>query len=219
MGFENAEVQSGADIAEHGAIKKLCEEFRKLAVGDERGIELFLEIEQVLQGSGFALAGEPAVKSIMEDSSLYCRSESFTKVMELLLKEQTIDVRNDSTGANMCVMASGEGFRIAMIEGFSGADVGNRVKTVITFEGTHLTKHEHIDSDNELWRVKPDTARVSLEGSGTIAVVDLKMVSFRYPVHFFPSELLTEKEKEDLEDNKISFIVRHYIPHRKTTMH
>lgn len=120
----------------------------------------------------------------------------------------------------MCIMASGEGFRVAMEEGFSGEDVGNAVKAVMTFRGSHLSSRDSVSRDAELWQTKPKTAQVSLIGEGEVALDDIVMISFRFPSHLFPEELLTDEETERLESGeKVPFIVRHYTPHIEKATH
>lgn len=109
-------------------------------------------------------------------------------------------------------MAAGNGFRTAMLEGFSGKDVGNVVKVVISFSGDNINQKSSIPRDNELWKTKPDTAAVSLIGRGTVIKEDVKMVSFRFPVKYFPEPYMTEEEKDLLEEAGIGFVVRHYVP-------
>ncbi len=70
-----------------------------------------------------------------------------------------------------------------------------------------------------LQQTKPQTALVSLAGRGEIHKESVKMVSLRFPVRVFPEKLLTEEQRDLLEDNKINFIVRHYVPVNKMTAH
>ena len=181
--------------------------------------EVFKDLEESLSSEGFSLASEASVSSILNSNSLVCRSQSFDGAMDLILDKQPIDLINRHSHANMCVMASGEGFRVAMTEGFSSKDVGGVVKVVLTFRESHLDSSKKIPHDDDLWVTKPDTAKVSLVGKGEITIEDLEMISFRFPVRFYPEELLTDSEKERLDNEEISFIVRHYIPNNEKTIH
>ncbi len=194
----------------------LAESFKKLP--DDFGKEpaVFENLEEILSDNSFMLAHAENVFEVFNNNALKCRSESFSKVIDVLDREEIISLENTDNHANMCIMASGEGFRIAMMEGFGGKDVGNIVKTVIVFDGEHLETNEPISPENEMWNTKPKTAQVSLAGSGEITREDIKMISFRFPIKYFPSSHLSDSERELLEDQKIEFIVRHYIPNEIT---
>lgn len=176
---------------------------------------VFEDIESDLQSAGLNLAEANAVSDIFQEQSLLCRSESFQKVIDSLVTGQDIDIDNHSDRANMCKMASGKGFRVAMAEGFSGKEVGAIVKVVIVFKRDHLTSLQPLEKDSSLWDAKKETAEVSLKGKGKISFEDIEMISFRFPVQYFPEKLLTEQERERLDDQKISFIVRHYIKNKE----
>jgi hypothetical protein len=171
----------------------------------------FSHLESELFEAGFTRAAQGEVTQIFENGSLFCRSEAFSRVIDLLLEEAPIPIV-DKQRANMCMMASGNGFRVAMQEGFSGKDVDGMVKTVITFTPIHLTTKSKIDRENTLWNTKPQTAEVSLAGGGEIFSEDVMMVSFRFPIHHFPEDTLSQSEREQLEESGMRFIVRHYIP-------
>ncbi len=176
---------------------------------------VFEDIESDLQSAGLNLAEANAVSDIFQEQSLLCRSESFQKVIDSLVTGQDIDIDNHSDRANMCKMASRKGFRVAMAEGFSGKEVGAIVKVVIVFKRDHLTSLQPLEKDSSLWDAKKETAEVSLKGKGKISFEDIEMISFRFPVQYFPEKLLTEQERERLDDQKISFIVRHYIKNKE----
>lgn len=205
--------------------RKTTHEAEKLAIGfrelvshpEENGV--FKNFESDLTEKNFVLAEQNDVFEVFNDTELLCRSESFSRVMELVLDETPLAIKNKNNEANMCTIATGSGFKVAMQEGFSGKDVGSALKTVITFSSKHIETREQLAPTNRLWEMKPETAQVSLSGSGTIFPEDIRMISFRFPVRLYPSELLTETEMEQLEDNRIQFIVRHYIPNHKKTTH
>jgi len=176
---------------------------------------IFQEIEEDMKESGFCLAETNDVVKIFQQQDLFCRSESFEKIIDALVVNQDIDIANYGNEANMCIMASGQGFRIAMTEGFSGKEVGAKVKVVIVFRKSDLLSIQSIEKDSALWDAKRETAEVSLQGKGKILSEDIKMVSFRFPIKYFPKNLLTEEEQDKLDDDKISFIVRHYIKKEK----
>lgn len=200
-------------------VLKLAQGFRDLVATKHEHSHVFKDLEGDISKEGFVLATENELSNIFYDNSLLCRSESFSKVLDLLLEHRPLEIQATTGEANMCNMASGEGFRTAMLEGFSGKDVDGAVKVVITFRDTHLTSEESIPHDKDLWKLKPNTAKVSLTGSGQIIPEDIAMVSFRFPVHLFPEKLLSEIEHEQLEETGIKFIVRHYIPDNKKTIH
>jgi hypothetical protein len=199
--------------------EKLVAGFRNLVAVGKEDISVFESLENDLAENGFSLADMNAVFEILHDDSLLCRSESFSRIMSLLLEHQDVEITNPDSRANMCVMAAGNGFKTAMMEGFSGKDVDGAVKAVMTFDGENLSVKESIPRDSQLWEFKPETAKVSLAGSGLVHSDDVRMVSFRFPVRFFPENLLTEDEKDRLENGKIAFIVRHYISEKKKTVH
>lgn len=199
--------------------RELAAEFRGLVSAETPVRSVFSNLETALVGEGFSLADANAASEILASNTLLCRSENFTKVLDLLTLGTPIEILNREHQANMCSVASGSGFRVAMTEGFSGEDVGDTVKTVITFRGEHLTERSSIPHSADLWQTKPQTAQVSLAGRGTVMLDDIEMVSFRFPVHLFPEELLTEEEREQLEDSGIHFIVRHYVPRIEKTTH
>jgi hypothetical protein len=137
--------------------------------------------------------------------------------MELVLESTPIELPNEAEHANMCTMSSSNGYRVAMTEGFSGKDVNHAVKVVLSFVGTHLDKNAAIPKDSDLWHTKPETAAVSVAGSGEIYPEDIQMISFRFPVHLYPDHLLSEAEKDILEETGLGFVVRHYT--QKETAH
>lgn len=169
-------------------------------------------LETVLTQAGLRVATQNEIATdIFTNPALFCRSETFTRVLNLITQKEDISLDSAEKGANMCVMDLGKGFGIAMTEGFSGRDVANTLKTVITFRGNHLKTKELIPQESYLWEAKPNTAKVSLIGQGLITFADVAMVSFRFPIHLFPPSLLTEEEKDVLEEGGLKFIVRHYL--------
>jgi len=199
---------------------RLSKRLREMGEGKNTEVSVFEDIGEDMQESGFCLARANDVAEIFQEQNFLCRSESFQKVMDSLIANQDIDVANYGDEANMCIMASGKGFRVAMMEGFSGKEVGSKVKVVIVFKRDHLISTQPIGKDSSLWNVKKETAEVSLRGKGRILSGDIEMVSFRFPVKYFPENLLTEQEQDSLDDEKISFIVRHYIKNKKAeTIH
>lgn len=198
---------------------RLTEGFRELRYAENVEQSIFNGLEEVLTESNFKLADTTDLSEIFYNNTLICRSESLSRVTDLLTEDAPLVLVNEDTCANMCSMTSGDGFKVAMTEGFSTRDVAGVVKTVITFRGTHLTSREHVSSTDPLWEMKPETARVSLVGRGEVHLDDIAMISFRFPVHLFPQEKITETERENLEVGGIQFIVRHYIPDNKKTTH
>ena len=194
----------------------LASGFKKLTQ-EELDSSVFQKLEQELDDSGFEPANSIAVSEILHDNSLFCRSENFSKVIDLVTEFSPIELIGDNGDANMCNMSSTEGYKTAMNEGFSGEDVGHAVKVVVSFTGENLTSHKSIPLDSDLWKFKPETAAVSASGNGKISHNDVKMLSFRFPIHLFPEYMLSIKEEERHEENEIQFIVRHYIP--KKTAH
>ncbi len=190
---------------------KLASEFSELSLNPSESVTVFEHLEEDLANAGFVLAKESELSQIFFDHTLRTRSESFTKVLNVLLEDEPISLQSKDGDANMCAMASASGFTIAMEEGFSGKDVKGMVKVVVSFNPAHIESEHPIPPSNDLWRTKPDTAEVSLSGSGMIHNEDIRMVSFRFPIRYFPEDLLTEHEQERLVDAKISFVVRHYI--------
>jgi hypothetical protein len=198
---------------EYKITEMLAAGFRELSNGVPDSI-IFEKLEQELEKSGFELADRNTVSEILHDSSLFCRSENFSKAIDLTTDHIPIELQNGKDRANMCTMSSLEGYRTAMSEGFSGKDVEHAVKVVISFSGEHLDSHKTIPANDELWRLKPKTASVSLAGSGQITHDDVKMISFRFPISYYPENLLSESEDVSREENEIQFIVRHYIKKR-----
>ncbi len=190
--------------------QKLVYEFCTLAHTTPESIRVFEHLEEDLAEAGFILAEKPIVTEVLFNPSLRARSESFTRAMDLVLEQTPISLKSKEGDANMCIMASSHGFATAMQEGFSGKDVEGMVKVVISFSPEHLDAEHTIPPTHDLWRTKKETAEVSRSGDGTIQPEDVRLISFRFPIHHFPERLLTEEEQERLEDAQISFVVRHY---------
>ena len=167
----------------------------------------YLELEEGLNISGFSLVERGELNRIFNNQNLVCRSENFGNVLDLILKNKTIEIKNFGGEANMCSMMSGQGFKIALQEGFSGREVGGIIKVVITFKPDNLVKKTKVEKDSHLWAAKSETAEVSLVGNGFVKKEDLEMVSFRLPKKYFPENLLSE---EEIENDNILFIIRHY---------
>lgn len=176
------------------------------------------DLNERLREAGFIQGDATTVIRIMNENQGLCRSESLSKVLDLLAGTP-ITVTNPDEHANMCTMAGGSGYRTAMQEGFSGKDVAGAVKVVITFADTHLLKRQPIPRDNDLWRTKTATAQVSLIGQGTITPEDVDMISFRFPVALFDENKFTSEERELFENDELRFIVRHYVREINTTTH
>lgn len=193
----------------------LASKFNELTPNTNESL-VFRELEEILINKGYEPGDNNHVSEILHDNSLMCRSENFSKVIELVEEDSAIELPNERHDANMCTMSSASGYKTAMTEGFSGADVGNKVKVVISFHGDHISQSP-IPKDSDLWQLKPQTAEVSVSGEGEIQKEDIEMISLRFPVHYFPEKLLTEDEKDDLEEQDIHFIVRHYI--KKKSIH
>ncbi len=172
-------------------------------------------LEETLFDNGYAIAGSIEAAEVLRSEKLFCRSEQFTKVLDLIVSEEPLVIENRNGRANMCTVSAGSGFRVAMLEGFSGKDVGGLVKVVVTFCGEHLTEHAPLAKDNELWQTKQETASVSLIGRGEVHKEDIEMVSFRFPVSHYPEHMLTEEEKDRLDEVGVQFVVRHYVPNKK----
>lgn len=190
---------------------RLANLFRDMKVQGYEDRHVFETFEEDLDLAGFTLGETREVFEIMHEPKLFCRSESFSRVMDLILEQKDIEIANPEDDANMCHVDGGAGFRTAMLEGFSGKDVDGVVKVVITFEGGHLVDHNPISRYSELWETKPKTAAVSIRGRGKIVFDDIRMASFRFPAHFFPKESLLESEQDRLADGQLAFVVRHYI--------
>lgn len=180
---------------------------------------VFDKVEKLLAESDFALGDSIDVTEVLNNNTLLCRSESITKVLDLIEMDSEIVILNEDNDANMCIMASGQGFKTAMQEGFSGREVGGIVKVVISFTGNNLLDRSVISREDDLWKTKPHTAEVSLSGRGEILKEDLEMISLRFPAKYFPISKLSEDEKDLLDEESLQFVVRHYIPIRKKTAH
>lgn len=197
--------------------KSLAQIFQDLSHNSvENGLETsaFKSLENALYENGFTIAGSIEASEVIQSDTLLCRSENFTKVIDLIESDNDLVISNASARANMCTMSAGSGFKTAMLEGFSGKDVGGLVKVVISFTGSHLEQTKSISKEDDLWKTKPETAAVSLAGQGVVTKDDLRMVSFRFPIRIFPETYLSDEEKERLEEENINFIVRHYIPNK-----
>lgn len=196
----NIENQSETDV--------IVNSFRELTPENTNEL-VFERLEEELRENGFEFANTNEVARVFNNNSLFCRSEEFTKVLELISINKTISLTSDNS-ANICRM-SPDGYRTAMTEGFSGKDVNHTAKTVISFRGDSLTSTNPISRDNDLWRLKPETAEISMAGNGEINSEDVEMISFRFPINFYPTEILTDDEYDRYENAEIKFIVRHYI--------
>ncbi|HCJ45458.1 MAG: hypothetical protein COZ86_04910 [Candidatus Moranbacteria bacterium CG_4_8_14_3_um_filter_41_13] len=200
--FEQPNTLSSSQEKESSRLSKLFRETNTPSV--------FTEIEQDMQANGFFPTESQDVERIFQEHRFICRSESFEKVMDAVILNQSISISNENDSANMCMMASGRGLHTAMVEGFSGKEVGAKVKVTIVFKRDHLTSVQPIEKNSELWNTKRKTAEVSLRGTGDILPEDIVMVSFRFPVKYFPKTSLSEEEENNIDENKIAFIVRHY---------
>lgn len=198
---------------------RLAALFRRLGDSAEDPETAFENLESDLIAAGFERGDAYAVVEILHDPALYCRSESFTRVMELLIDKKDIDIKNIQDDATLCRADGGAGFRVAMLEGFSGKDVNATTKVVMTFSGDHLTSREPMPRDSSLWQTKPETAKVSLRGRGIISFDDVQMVSFRFPARLFPIDQLTEEEKDRFEEGRSGFVVRHFVSEKKKKSH
>jgi len=195
----------------------LAKSFNDLvAQKSQEGLEnkAFEELERTLFENGLSIAGAIEVAEVLRTEKLFCRSEQFSKVIDLVMLEKDLEITNARNQANMCTVSAGSGFRTAMLEGFSGKDVASVVKVVVTFQGDHLEGTSSIPKDNDLWNTKPETAAVSVAGSGKVTKDDVEMISFRFPTKFFPESKLTEDEQDRLEEEGVGFIVRHYVPNK-----
>ncbi len=198
---------------------RLAALFRQLGESAEDPETAFEDLESDLVAAGFERGDAYTVVEILHDPALYCRSESFTRVMELLIDKKDIDIKNIRDDATLCRADGGAGFRVAMLEGFSGKDVNATTKVVMTFSGDHLTSREPMPRDSSLWQTKPETAKVSLRGRGSVSFDDVQMVSFRFPVKLFPVDQLTEEERDRFEEGRGSFVVRHFVSEKKKKSH
>jgi|GEM_PF-3592276 hypothetical protein len=199
--------------------EKLAAMLRKINMSEvSECLEFFETFREDLERSGFVQAGSAEAFDILHRDVL-CRSESFKKVISVLVDSDPIDIRNEDDGANMCVAAGGKGLRVALQEGFSGKDVNNMVKTVVTFRGEHLEFSETIARDAALWEVKPDTADVAMKGKGMIHSDDIEMVTFRFPASIVPESFLNDDEIDKRLEGKTQFVVRHYIRIKNRARH
>ncbi len=217
MSFEHFESSPRKEAVHESA--RLAEHFKELVITEHVEEHLYSELESDLLAEGFQIAPTEEVQGILDSNTLLCRSESFSRVIDLLLEQKTIELKNHDGRPNMCNVTGGKGFKVAMQEGLSGKDVGGAVKVVLTFTGAHLDTRSPVSPQSELWETKPDTAEVSLTGTGEIETDDVAMVSFRFPIHLFPESFLTDDERDLLEDANIKFVVRHYNKRQEKTTH
>ncbi len=217
MSFERFESSTKKEVVHESA--RLAEHFKALVATENVEELLYSELENDLLAEGFKVAPTEEVQGILDSNTLLCRSEGFSRVIDLLLEQKTIELQNHDGRPNMCNVTGGKGFKVAMQEGLSGKDVGGAVKVVLTFTGEHLDAKNPVSPQSDLWETKPETAEVSFTGIGEIEANDVMMVSFRFPIHLFPENLLTEDERDQLEEAKIKFVVRHYNKKQEKTTH
>lgn len=179
--------------------------------------DLFRNLESELTSADFELASQNDVVKVLNDNALLCRSEDFRSAMDLITAGESIEISNNDQHANMCSMSSSKGYRVAMEEGFGNKEINAVAKVVLTFHDSNIDSRDKISADDDLWRLKPETASVSIAGSGTVTSEDVEMISFRFPIHLYPEQLLTDAEADMLEDTNLPFIVRHYVKNRKNT--
>lgn len=196
--------------------------FSGLQKAGEKNREVLSSLEEVLMESGFDLAETSEVSTIFQNSQLKCRSESLEKLIGILQKGKDWIIENPEDDANMCVMSENAlGYTRAMLEGFSERSVGGKLKIVVTFDSIDPYSHkeklslksvprEGSEKFRVLWDSRPETARVSLRGSGAVNFDDIKMISLRLPIGYFPG-LASEDELDELRGAEIPCIVRHYI--------
>jgi hypothetical protein len=204
---ENTNIQSLniSDINNNYAFR-----FQTLNITDkEKHQELYFEIMQDMQIYGYEKLEPSQVFSILNDSKNLCRNENLEKVISLIGDNSDIKIKkyDNDLNLNSCKVGGGAGFRVAMIEGFGASQIGNKMQTVITFNPKNITNKKEARPSDEVYKMKLDTAKVSLQIEGVIKKDDIEMISIRIPKILVTEDFMTEEECEN-PDTK--FIVRHF---------
>lgn len=215
MKFENPQISN-----DHRGGNYFVGAFLSLEKDGGNNREVLSSLEKLFKEKGFEFSGTNEVSTMFQNPQLKCRSESLESVVGIIQGGKDVVIENPEDDANMCVMAGGRGFQRAMLEGFSERSVKGRVKVVVTFDSIDPNTHReklslkpiprYSEKFQTLWDSRPETAQVSLRGSGSIDLDDIKMISLRLPIQYF-SSLLREDEQDEMEEGKISHIVRHYV--------
>ncbi|QQS61291.1 MAG: hypothetical protein IPN70_05405 [Candidatus Moraniibacteriota bacterium] len=162
------------------------------------------KIENFLRDHNFNKANQRDVLAITQDSSLLCRSLNFSDI-EKLLEEQYKTFRIPTQEeANTCSMSFGEGIRTALQEGFS-QDISRGMKFVLSFTSSSV-KQSSLQKDSPLWETKPKNSHLFCKIEGHLSLSNIKMITIR-----FHKDALPFDEQEDLEENELSFLTKHYI--------
>lgn len=172
--------------------------------------EIYSEIIEQILSSGYRPSDSGEVFSTLNNSSNLCRNESLEKVLKLINGDLDIKIKSfgDELNLNSCKVMGGQGFRVAMTEGFGGAVLGNKIQVVLTFDPKHVTSRREAKATDEIYKTKPNTTQVSLQIGGEIKSQDVEMISIRIPKILVGQDFMTEEEM-DTEDSR--FIVRHFI--------
>ena len=165
-------------------------------------------IDQIFM-SGYKKSDAEEVFLILNNPTNLCRNENLEKVLKLINGESNIKIKSfgNELNLNSCKVMGGQGFRTAMIEGFSGSALGNKIQVVITFDPKHIISKREARVSDEISTTKPETAKVSLQIEGEIKEEDVQMISIRIPKVLINEDFMTEEELENEENN---FITRHY---------
>ena len=170
------------------------------------------ELFEIITGYGYSDSYEPEeLSNLFYTHNLLCRNEKLSNVLNAIKHNIPIRIENGSNQLNVCYM-NPDGFRVAMLEGFGGKEVGENIKTVITFEPSGLRELKTASQDDEIWGMKPDTASVSLSGNGEIRGIDISMITLRIPKTSVPDNLLTSDE---IMNEEQKFIFRRFIKNNR----
>ena len=172
--------------------------------------EVYTEVIDRVALSGYREADSGEVFSVLNDYDNLCRNENLEKVLDLIGGISSIKIKSfdNDLNLNSCKVMNGQGFRIAMIEGFGGASLGNKLQVVMTFKPNNITNKKQASASDEIYKTKPDTAKVSLQIEGEIKKEDVEMISIRIPKVLISEDYMTE---EEFENEESKFIIRHYI--------
>ena len=190
--------------------QNLIDSFKSVKLDEkEKYLDLVEKLEDELSLAGYTKADTHDLNAVFNDSSLLCRNEKLSKILDLVSKKTPIHISKYSEDLNLnaCHINRGEGFRVALEEGFGGMDINNKLQIVLSFSPENIREKRSAPVENPIWQTKPRTAKNSIQINGDIKFEDIRLISIRIPKSLLPSYYL-----ENYEGNpETNFIVRHYI--------
>lgn len=115
--------------------------FNSLSIKDINAHQkVYSKIIDQIYLAGYKKSDGGEVFSILNNPNNLCRNENLEKVLKLIDGQSDIKIKSfdNELNLNSCKVMGGQGFRIAMTEGFGGAALGNKIQVVLTFNPKHI---------------------------------------------------------------------------------